>query len=137
MARAPSCATLTATVRSAAEAAASSAPDLPLLAGGKSLGGRMTSLAYSEDRLPKVKGLVFFGFPLHPAGKPATEDLTPFSLPRVDPSKVEPHTQDLILGARVRRGAVRPAPDRRDFSRRANGGRDGRPSGTSGGSACR
>jgi len=64
---------LTATVRSAAEAAANSAPDLPLFAGGKSFGGRMTSLAYSEGRLPKVKGLVFFGFPLHPAGKPATE----------------------------------------------------------------
>jgi predicted alpha/beta-hydrolase family hydrolase len=64
---------LTATVRSAAEVAASSAPELPLFAGGKSLGGRMTSLASSEAPLPKVKGLVFFGFPLHPAGKPATE----------------------------------------------------------------
>jgi predicted alpha/beta-hydrolase family hydrolase len=64
---------LKATVRSAAEVAASSAPDLPLFAGGKSLGGRMTSLASSEAPLPKVKGLVFFGFPLHPAGKPAIE----------------------------------------------------------------
>ena len=63
---------LTATVRSAAEAAARTAPDLPLFAGGKSLGGRMTSLASSEAPLPKVKGLVFFGFPLHPAGKPGT-----------------------------------------------------------------
>jgi predicted alpha/beta-hydrolase family hydrolase len=66
-------AVLIATVRSAAEAAVSSALDLPLFAGGKSLGGRMTSLAYSEGPLPKVKGLVFFGFPLHPAGKPATD----------------------------------------------------------------
>jgi len=66
-------AVLIATVRSAAEAAANAAPDLPLFAGGKSLGGRMTSLTYSEGPLPKVKGLVFFGFPLHPAGKPATE----------------------------------------------------------------
>jgi len=64
---------LKATVRSAAEAAASSAPDLPLFAGGKSMGGRMTSLASCEGPLPKVKGLIFFGFPLHPAGKPATD----------------------------------------------------------------
>lgn len=63
---------LKATVRSAAEAAARAAPDLPLFAGGKSLGGRMTSLASSEGPLLKVNGLVFFGFPLHPAGKPAT-----------------------------------------------------------------
>ena len=64
---------LKATVRSAAETAARTAPDLPLFSGGKSLGGRMTSLASSEGPLPKVRGLVFFGFPLHPASKPATE----------------------------------------------------------------
>ena len=64
---------LAATVRAAAAAAAKTAPDLPLFGGGKSLGGRMTSLASSEGPLPKVKGLVFFGFPLHPSGKPATE----------------------------------------------------------------
>ena len=66
-------AVLTATVRSAAEAAVRTAPDLPLFAGGKSMGGRMTSLAVSEGLLPKVKGLIFFGFPLHPAGKPGTD----------------------------------------------------------------
>jgi hypothetical protein len=60
----------TATVR-AAVVAASLAPDLPLLAGGRSFGGRMTSLAASQDPLPGVRGLVFFGFPLHPAGAPA------------------------------------------------------------------
>jgi len=64
---------LKATVRSAAEAAANAAPDLPLFAGGKSLGGRMTSLTCGEGPIATVKGLVFFGFPLHPAGKPATE----------------------------------------------------------------
>ena len=64
---------LTATVRAAAQAAASAAPDLPLFAGGKSMGGRMTSLAACEAPLPKVKGLIFFGFPLHPPGKPGTE----------------------------------------------------------------
>src|SRR5439155_21903236 len=61
---------LLATVRSAVAAAHAAAGDLPLLAGGKSMGGRMTSLASAEDGLPDVKGLVFFGFPLHPPGAP-------------------------------------------------------------------
>jgi uncharacterized protein len=66
-------AVLTATVRAAVHAAAEAAPDLPLLAGGKSLGGRMTSLAASEEPLERVEGLVFFGFPLHPPNQPATK----------------------------------------------------------------
>ena len=61
---------LLATVRSAVDAAHRAAPDLPLLAGGKSMGGRMTSLAASKEPLPGVKGLAFFGFPLHPTGRP-------------------------------------------------------------------
>ena len=61
------------TVRSAVAAAREAADDLPLLAGGKSMGGRMTSMAASREALPDVEGLVFLGFPLHPAGKPATE----------------------------------------------------------------
>jgi uncharacterized protein len=65
--------TLLATVRAAVGAAAETAPDLPLLAGGKSMGGRMTSLAAAEAPLPGVRGLVFFGFPLHPAERPSTE----------------------------------------------------------------
>ena len=64
---------LLSTVRSAVAAARGAAPDLPLLAGGKSMGGRMTSLASSKEPLEGVRGLVFFGFPLHPAGAPATE----------------------------------------------------------------
>ncbi|MFI5402869.1 MAG: alpha/beta family hydrolase, partial [Planctomycetota bacterium] len=52
--------------------AAAAEEGLPLLAGGKSMGGRMTSLAAAEGALP-AKGLVFLGFPLHPAGKPSTE----------------------------------------------------------------
>ena len=64
---------LLATVRAAVDAARETAPDLPLLAGGKSMGGRMTSLAAAEAALPGVRGLVFFGFPLHPAGRPSTE----------------------------------------------------------------
>lgn len=64
---------LEATVRSAVEAAAGVAGDLPLLAGGKSLGGRMTSRAAAREPLDGVRGLVFFGFPLHAIGKPGTE----------------------------------------------------------------
>ena len=66
-------ATLTATVAAAVQAAHSAAPDLPLLAGGKSMGGRMTSTAASENLIPEVSGLVFFGFPLHPPKQPATK----------------------------------------------------------------
>jgi predicted alpha/beta-hydrolase family hydrolase len=58
------------TVRANVTAAAAAAPDLPLLAGGKSLGGRMTSQAQARAPLPGVRALVFVGFPLHPAGRP-------------------------------------------------------------------
>jgi hypothetical protein len=58
------------TVRDAVTAASDHAGDLPLLAGGKSFGGRMTSQAQADDPLPGVRGLVFLGFPLHAAGKP-------------------------------------------------------------------
>ena len=60
------------TVRSAVVAARQAAPDLPLFAGGKSMGGRMSSMAAASEPLSAVRGLVFFGFPLHPAGKPGT-----------------------------------------------------------------
>lgn len=65
---------LLATVRAAITAAAKEAGDLPLLAGGKSMGGRMCSLAASESPLPGVRGLVFYGFPLHAAGKPPSAE---------------------------------------------------------------
>ena len=58
------------TVVAAAAEAERLAAGLPLLAGGKSMGGRMTSHAAAEGRLAAVRGLVFLGFPLHPAGKP-------------------------------------------------------------------
>jgi predicted alpha/beta-hydrolase family hydrolase len=60
---------LEATVRAAVARAAAAAPGLPLLAGGKSLGGRMTSGAAAKCVLPGVRGLVFLGFPLHAPGK--------------------------------------------------------------------
>jgi predicted alpha/beta-hydrolase family hydrolase len=63
---------LLSTVRAAVAYANEVAGGLPLFAGGKSMGGRMTSLAASEDELPGVRGLIFFGFPLYPAGVPAT-----------------------------------------------------------------
>jgi hypothetical protein len=64
---------LEATVRAAVEAAAGLAGELPLLAGGKSMGGRMTSRAAAADPLPGVRGIAFYGFPLHASGKPGTE----------------------------------------------------------------
>jgi len=62
-----------AVVRAAAAEALKLAPDLPLFAGGRSFGGRMTSQAQADPPLPGVRGLAFLGFPLHPAGKPGTE----------------------------------------------------------------
>ena len=62
-----------ATVRAAVVEAGRQWPRLPLFAGGKSFGGRMTSQAQALAPLPGVRGLVFLGFPLHPAGKPSDE----------------------------------------------------------------
>ena len=62
-----------ATVRSAIVAARNHVPDLPLVAGGKSFGGRMTSTAAAASPLDGVRGRVFFGFPLHPPGKPGID----------------------------------------------------------------
>jgi uncharacterized protein len=64
---------LTATVAAAVQTAKTVAPDLPLLAGGKSMGGRMTSQAAAQNLLNGVRGLVFFGFPLHPPNRPGTK----------------------------------------------------------------
>lgn len=61
------------TVRSAVAEAARLAPGLPSLAGGKSMGGRMTSAAAASEALPGVRGLAFFGFPLHAAGRPSAD----------------------------------------------------------------
>ncbi len=60
------------TVRAALEQAAQRLPDVPLFAGGKSFGARMSSQAQAAAALPGVRGLVFLGFPLHPAKQPAT-----------------------------------------------------------------
>jgi predicted alpha/beta-hydrolase family hydrolase len=60
-----------AAVRAAVAAAAAFVPSLPLIAGGKSFGGRMTSQAQAIDPLPGLRGLVFLGFPLHPPKQPS------------------------------------------------------------------
>jgi uncharacterized protein len=62
-----------AAVRAAVAEAARHAPGLPLIAGGKSFGGRMTSQAQAAASLPGVRGLAFLGFPLHAPGKPSDE----------------------------------------------------------------
>jgi len=72
------------TVRSAVATAESLVPDLPILAGGKSMGGRMTSTAAASGGLGSVRGLAFFGFPLHAAGRDSSErgeHLTTVGLP--------------------------------------------------------
>jgi predicted alpha/beta-hydrolase family hydrolase len=62
-----------AAVRAAVAEASRRAPSLPLFAGGKSFGGRMTSQAQAACPLPGVRALIFLGFPLHPAGRPSVE----------------------------------------------------------------
>jgi predicted alpha/beta-hydrolase family hydrolase len=62
-----------ATVRAAVAEAARLLPEIPLFAGGKSFGGRMTSRAQAAAPLSGVRGLIFFGFPLHPVGRPSDE----------------------------------------------------------------
>jgi predicted alpha/beta-hydrolase family hydrolase len=62
-----------ATVRAAVAEASRLVPELALFAGGKSFGGRMTSQAQAASPLSRVRGLVFLGFPLHPAGRPSDE----------------------------------------------------------------
>jgi predicted alpha/beta-hydrolase family hydrolase len=62
-----------ATVRAAVAQASRLLPEMPLIAGGKSFGGRMTSQAQAATPLPGVRGLAFLGFPLHAAGRPSDE----------------------------------------------------------------
>jgi predicted alpha/beta-hydrolase family hydrolase len=62
-----------AAVRAAVAEAARACPGVPMIAGGKSFGGRMTSQTQAKAPLPGVVGLAFFGFPLHAAGKPSSD----------------------------------------------------------------
>ena len=72
-------ATLLSTVRNAVGAARLSMKRLPMFAGGKSMGGRMTTLAAADRPLPGVRGLAFLGFPLHPPARPGVERATHLS----------------------------------------------------------
>lgn len=95
---------LLATVRAAVEAGRKEG--LPLLAGGKSMGGRMTSLAAAEGAL-EAKGIVFLGFPLHPAGKPSTERAE--HLARVvQPTLFVQGTRDKLAGLDLLRPVLPP-----------------------------
>jgi len=90
----------TETVRSAVAAARDASPDLPILAGGHSFGGRMTSTAAAENPLESVHGLVFFSFPLHQPGKPDTQradHLRAVSLPMLFLSGTRDELADLEL----------------------------------------
>lgn len=102
---------LEAAVSAAVETAAREAPGLPLLAGGKSLGGRMTSRAAAAGSLPGVRGIVFFGFPLHPAGRPSVkraEHLDAVDLPML----FLQGTRDRLADLELLRPVVRRLGDR-------------------------
>ena len=101
-----------AAVKAAVAEAARLVGELPLFAGGKSFGGRMTSQAQAIAPLPRVRGLVFFAFPLHPAGKPSVaraEHLSDVGIPMLflQGTRDELATLDLLrpvvdgLGARA------------------------------------
>lgn len=101
------------TVRSAVGAAHELAPDLPLVAGGKSMGGRMTSTAAAKEPLPGVRGLAFFGFPLHAAGRRSAErgaHLENVGLPMLFLQGTRDKLADLELLKHLL-DAVRPAPE--------------------------
>jgi predicted alpha/beta-hydrolase family hydrolase len=95
-----------AVVRAAVEAARRAAPGLPLIAGGKSFGGRMTSTAQSLAPLPGVSGLAFLGFPLHPPGNPGVtraDHLRQIEIPMLFLQGARDEFADLSLLRRVLR----------------------------------
>ena len=94
------------TVKAAVRAATAAAPRLPLLAGGKSMGGRMTSEAAAAGLLPAVRGLVFLGFPLHLAGRPSRERADHLAEVRV-PMLFIQGTRDRLAGLDLLEPAVR------------------------------
>jgi hypothetical protein len=105
-----------ATVRAAAAAAAKFAGDLPLFAGGRSYGGRMTSQAQALAAIPGVRGLVFLGFPLHPAGAPSAEradHLADVEIPMLFVSGDRDPLADMSLLEPLVAGLGDPPPKRR------------------------
>lgn len=107
-------AVLEGTVASAVRAARHAAPELPLFAGGKSMGGRMTSRVaaaegWAAGAEPGVRGLVFFGFPLHPAKKPAVERAAHLPAVRL-PVLFLQGTRDDLADLELVRSATAPLP---------------------------
>jgi uncharacterized protein len=96
-----------ATVRAAVGEAARLVPELPLFAGGKSFGGRMTSQTQAEAPLPGVRGLIFLGFPLHPANQPSDDRALHLSGIRIPmlflQGTRDPLAEMTLLAATVRR----------------------------------
>ena len=95
-----------AAVRAAVKKAAKLAPALPLFAGGKSFGGRMTSQAQALEPLPNVRGLVFLGFPLHLPDKPSVERAEHLLDVRI-PQLFVQGTLDALAQPALLRGVVR------------------------------
>jgi predicted alpha/beta-hydrolase family hydrolase len=89
-----------AAVRAAVAAAAYLTPTIPIIAGGKSFGGRMTSQAQAAAPLPNVSGLAFIGFPLHPAGKPSDDRASHLSEVRI-PMLFLQGTRDALADPRI------------------------------------
>lgn len=100
-----------AAVRAAVAAARDRAGGLPLFAGGKSFGGRMTSQAQAKSALEGVRGLVFFGFPLHPAGKPSIDRAAHLSDVAI-PMLFVQGTKDALADLALLEGVVAPLGDR-------------------------
>jgi len=103
------------TVRAAVREAATACPELPLFAGGKSMGGRMTSTAASTEVLAGVRGLAFFGFPLHAPGKDSADrgaHLADVGLPMLFLQGTRDKLANLDL-LRPLLGSVEPRPDLR------------------------
>ena len=100
-----------AAVRAAVAEAARRLPGVPLFAGGKSFGGRMTTQAQAGDPLPGVRGIVLVGFPLHPAGKPGMERAAHLADVRL-PMLFLQGTRDALADLDLLRQATRPLGER-------------------------
>jgi len=98
-------------VRAAVTEASRLVPKLPLVAGGKSFGGRMTSQAQAESSLPGVLGLAFLGFPLHPVGRPSEERATHLFAVKI-PMLFLQGTRDALADIALMRKLVRKLGER-------------------------
>jgi uncharacterized protein len=103
------------TVRAAVAAAHELMPQVPLFAGGKSFGGRMTSQAQAIAPLPGVRGICFFGFPLHAAKQPSTTRAEHLALITV-PMLFLQGTRDDLADLALIRGVVKPLGARATLS---------------------